>query len=145
VRFAAETAREVENKYVAAGLVKIVFLDFVIRGEPSVMAAEAAHCAQDQEQFLAYHDLLFKSFSGQPFTRQQLDSIARKLKLDMADFRQCLDSHKYQAFVIASTQDARRNGITGAPTILVNQQSILGFVPFEELQPIIEEELSKVP
>ncbi len=144
-RFATETAREVEKEYVTTGLVQIVFIDFILHGEPAVLAAEAAHCAQDQGQFWAYHDLLFENFSGDAYSREQLDSLARKLNLDMAAFGQCLDSRKYRTFVLASTQVGENAGVEGTPTIFVNLQMIPGFVPFAELKPIIDEELQNAP
>jgi predicted DsbA family dithiol-disulfide isomerase len=64
----------------------------------------------------------------------------------MAVFGQCFNSHKYRKFVIASTQEGRRQGIMVIPTVLVNNQRIIeGLLSFEELQPIIEEELNKAP
>jgi len=121
---------------------QIVFVDFIIHGQPEVVSAEAAHCAQDQGQFWAYYDLLFDNFAG-AYNRQQLDRFAKKLNLDMAAFSQCLDSHKYRDFVITSTQEGRRMGFKIQPTLLINQRVIEGFLPFKDLQPIIEEELNK--
>ena len=120
-------------------------VDFALHGEPVIINAQAAHCAQDQGQFWAYHDLLYENLSGQTYSREQLDGFAQKLNLDMAVFGQCLDSRKYRAFVVASTQEGRRRGIEVTPTVLVNQRIIKGFLPFEELQPIIEGELNKGP
>jgi len=144
-RFAKETVPQVEKEYVSAGLVQIVFVDFILHGEPAILPAEAAHCTQDQGQFWAYHDLLFENFSGEAYSREQLDSFARKLNLDMAAFGQCLDSQKYRTFVLASTQVGENAGVEGTPTIFVNLQMLPGFVPFEELKPIIEEELKTAP
>jgi len=125
--------------------VQIVFVDFVIHGEPEVVSAEAAHCAQDQGQFWAYYDLLFDNFAG-AYNRQQLDGFAKKLNLDMAAFSQCLDSHKYRDFVTESTQEGRAMGFKIQPTLLINGQRIIeGFLPFKDLQPNIEEELNKAP
>ena len=123
---------------------KIVFLDLILHGEPAVVTAEAAHCAQDQGQFWAYHDLLFDNFKG-PFARKQLDGFAKKLNLDMAAFGRCLDSHKYRTFVINTSQEARRMGVKIIPTLYINQRVVEGFLPFKDLQPIIAEELKKMP
>jgi protein-disulfide isomerase len=122
----------------------MVFIDLILHGEPAVLTAEAAHCAQDQGQFWAYHDLLFENFKG-PFPRKQLDGFAKKLNLDMTAFGQCLNSHKYRAFVLSSNQDARKMGVKIIPTLLINQRMVEGFIPFKTLQPIIAEELKKVP
>jgi protein-disulfide isomerase len=125
--------------------VQIIFIDFIVHGEPAILAAEAAHCAQDQGQFWAYHDLLFENFSGEGYSREQLAGFARNLNLDMATFGQCLDSQKYRAFVLASTQLGGNAGVESTPTIFVNLQMIPGFVPFAELKPIIDEELQNAP
>ena len=122
----------------------MVFVDLILHGEPAVVTAEAAHCAQDQGQFWAYHDLLFDNYGGEPFSRKQLDGFAKKLNLNMAPFGQCLDRHKYRAFVIQSTQDARKMGIKIIPTLLINKKTVEGFVPFKKLQPLIAEELKKI-
>lgn len=124
---------------------KISYVDFAVHGEPSVIYAEAAHCAQDQGQFWAYHDLLFENLSASVYSRKQLDGFAKKLNLNMLAFGQCLDTQKYRSFVVASTQQGRRMGIRMAPTLFVNQRIIMGFLPFKEVQPIIEEELSRAP
>jgi protein-disulfide isomerase len=144
-RFATETVPQVEKEYVTTGLVQIVFVDFIVHGEPAILPAEAAHCAQDQGQFWAYHDLLFENFSGDAPSREQLDSFARTLNLDMTAFGQCLDSQKYRTFVLASTQIGESAGVDSTPTLIVNQQMIPGFLPFEDLKPIIEEELQNAP
>jgi protein-disulfide isomerase len=147
VRFSHETAREVEKEYMARGLVQIVFIDFAIHGEPAVVNAEAAHCAQDQGQFWDYADLLYESRSEEEarYSREQLDGFAKKLNLDMAAFSQCLGSHKYQTFVITSTDIGRRLGFKVIPSLIVNERTVEGFLPFKDLQPIIEEELNKAP
>lgn len=126
-------------------MVKTIFIDFAGHGDPSVLAAEATHCAQEQGQFWAYHDLLFDNFSTSGYSREQLDGFAAQLNLDSAAFAQCLNSRKYRDFVQASTQEALRAGVRGTPTIFVNQQAIPGFLPFQELKLIIEEELKKQP
>ncbi len=138
-----ETAREVDKKYVETGLAKVVFIDFCIHGEPEVFSAEAAHCAQDQGQFWAYYNLLFANYTG-PFTRPQLEGYAKQLKLDMTVFGQCLDTHKYRAFIIDSTQQGRSMGFKIIPTLVINNQTVEGFLPFKDLDPIIEKELKEV-
>jgi hypothetical protein len=107
------------------------------------VSAEAAHCAQDQDQFWAYYDLLFSNFV-KAYTRPQLDDFARKLNLDMAAFGKCLDSHKYRAFVISSTQEGRAMGFKIQPTLIINQRTVEGYLPFKDLEPTIEQELKKV-
>lgn len=125
-------------------MAKLVFVDLILHGEPAVVTAEAAHCAQNQGQFWAYHDLLFENYAGKPFTRKQLDGFAKKLNLDITAFGRCLDTHEYRPLVINSTRDARRMGIKIIPTLFINRRIVEGFLPFKNLQPIIEDELKKM-
>ncbi len=125
---------------------RFIYLDFVFLGPESVAAAEASHCAQDQDRFWEYHDLLYTNQTGEnvgDFTRENLLKFAAELRLDQEAFAECLDSHKYRDFVLVSTQEGRRLGIQGTPTIFVNGQGIPGFVTFEQLQPLIEEALQQ--
>lgn len=123
---------------------RFIYIDYAGLGQESLDAAEASHCAQDQGKYWEYHDQLFTNVKGEnvgSFKRENLIRFASELKLDVPTFTQCVDSNKYQDFVIGSTQEARSLGIEGTPTIVVNSQLVPGFVPFSELQPIIEEEL----
>jgi len=126
-------------------LANLVFVDLILHGEPAVVTAEAAHCAQSQGKFWAYHDLLFENYTSKPFTRKQLDGFAKKLNLDMTAFGRCLNTHEHRPFVINSTQEARRMGIKIIPTLFINQRIVEGFLSFKNLQPVIEEELKKKP
>lgn len=145
-RFALETAREVEEKYIKAGLVQHIFLDFPFLGEESLAAAEASHCAQDQDRFWEYHDLLFENQSGRDagaFSRENLLKFAAQLNLGEAAFAACLDSHKYRDFVLISRAQGQQIGVQGTPTIFINGQGVPGFLPFEDLQQLIEEALKE--
>lgn len=123
-----------------------IFLDFPFLGEESLTAAEASHCAQDQDRFWEYHDLLFTNQSGRDagaFSRENLLNFARQLNLDVEAFATCVDTNKYRDFVLISREQGRQVGVQGTPTLFVNGQGIPGFVTFEQLQPIIEEALKE--
>ena len=109
-------------------------------------AAEAAHCAQEQGKFWEYHDLIFANQQGEnqgAFNRELFMRLAKELSLDETAFAECYDSRKYEEYVRQVSAQARRIGVSGTPTILVNQQVIPGFVEFEELEKVILQELNK--
>lgn len=58
-RFARETLPSLLEEY--GDQVRFVYRDFPILGRASVGAALAAECADDQDQYWAYHDLLFEN------------------------------------------------------------------------------------
>ncbi|RME48555.1 MAG: hypothetical protein D6791_02990 [Chloroflexi bacterium] len=136
-------AREVEKEYVETGKVRLVYVDFIVKGEPGVLAAEAAHCAGEQDAYWAYHDLLFDQQFEKEITSENLKGYAEELGLDTESFAQCLDENRYRELVIGLTQEGRRIGLQGTPSFLVNEQFIPGLPDFEQMKQIIEEELAK--
>lgn len=135
-------AREVESEYIDTGKANLVYVDFVVH-EAALLAAEAAHCAGDQEAFWEYHDKLFEEQGATEFTAENLKVFAEDLELETESFDTCLDERKYQEFVIAQTQQSQQLGLEGTPTFLINQQVIPGLADFEQMSQIIEEELTK--
>lgn len=120
-----------------------MYVDFVVKGEPALLAAEAAHCAGEQEAFWQYHDMLFEQQFKKEFTAENLKGFAEELELDTESFGTCLDENRYREFVIAQTQQAQQIGLRGTPSFFVNQQFIPGLVDFEQMKEIIEQELAK--
>lgn len=135
-------AREVEKEFIETGKAKLVYVDFVVH-QDALLAAEAAHCAGEQDAFWSYHDLLFEEQSKTEFTAENLKVFARKLDLDTKSFDACLDENRYHDFVVGQTQESQQMGLQGTPSFIINQQFIPGLVDFEQMKQIIEEELAK--
>lgn len=64
------------------------------------------------------------------------------LGLDEAAFNDCLDSGRYQEEVQTEMAAGRERGVQSTPTLFLNGEKIVGVVPFEQLQPLIEAELA---
>jgi protein-disulfide isomerase/uncharacterized membrane protein len=80
--------------------------------------AYAAHCAGQQGKFWEYHDM---AFSRQPkFQEKSLENMAEKLKLNMAEFRQCLTAEKTKSFIVEDIDSGNRLNIRGTPAVYVN-------------------------
>ena len=137
-------AREVEKAYVATGKVRLVYVDFVVKGEPALLAAEAAHCAGEQDAFWPYHDLLFERQFEEEISGAYLKGLAADLDLDTDNFGTCLDEERYRDSIISLTQEARQIGLQGTPSFIINEQLIPGLANFEQMSQIIDEELTKV-
>jgi len=143
-KFARGEGKQLEETYVKEGKVRFIYKDFIIIGQESTWAAEAARCAGDQGRFWDYHDKLFDSQQGENkgfFSKPNLKKFAAELGLDTAQFNQCLDSDKYQNAVQRDTAEGKRLGVRGTPTIFVNGQMITG-ATFEQLRAAIEAQLS---
>jgi len=150
-KFFHDTEAGIIKNYVETGKVKIIFKDFTIIGPDSISAAQATHCAKDQEKFWEYHDKLYNEWDGENngwASVEKLKQFADELELDQEKFDECLDSKKYQSLVASSNSDAKTLGLTGTPGFFVigpdNQiTKIGGAQPFEVFQRIFEAELAK--
>lgn len=108
--------------YIQAGLVRLVFADFPIRGEESLLAAQAGRCALEQNAFWPYHDLLFQRQAGVnngTFSRDNLKAYAAELGLNTQAFNGCLDSRKYEKPVEKALEQAKALGLKGTPSFVV--------------------------
>ncbi|UCH87795.1 MAG: thioredoxin domain-containing protein [Dehalococcoidia bacterium] len=122
------------------GKVKFVYRDFPILGELSVKAAEAAECADDQDMFWEYHDLIWAQGAADV---DSLKSYAAELGLDTATFDDCLDTGKTTAEVQNDSQDARTYGVGGTPAFFINGLLVSGAQPFSVFQQVIDAALEE--
>lgn len=121
------------------GRVRFVFRDYPILGDSSVQAALAGECADDQDQFWAYHDLLY---TGQDLTRVGFVQYATELGMDLDAFNTCLDDVAHQADIEADYRAGAQLGVTGTPTFFINGKMFVGAQPYENFVAAIEAELN---
>ena len=128
-KFHQSTMNIIKQDFIETGKVKLVFKDFPLNGPDSVLAAEAAYCAQDQGKYWQYHDELYKNWGGEKtgwITRDSLDKFATTVSLDLEKFDKCLDDHKYLERVNQMYEFGREIGIDATPSFLVfNNEKII--------------------
>lgn len=137
-RFATDTLESLLETY--GDYIYFVYRDFAILGPESVNAAIASECADDQEQFWAYHDLLFANQSD--LNRATYINLAGELNLDLETFTGCIDNETHLEEVQADSSTVQQLGSTGTPTFFINGRFVSGAQPFAVFARIIEEELS---
>jgi protein-disulfide isomerase len=131
--------KQVEDSY--KGKVRIAFKNLLIPGhEQAPLAAEAALAAHEQGKFWPYHDKLFEN--QRALDRQSLERYAGELKLDLARFRQALDSGKHKKAVEADLAQAATLGASATPTFFVNGRKLMGAKDFPEWKAIIDDTLA---
>ena len=121
-KFHQNTLNIIQEDFINAGKVKLVFKDFPLNGPDSLLAAEAAYCAEDQEKYWQYHDELYTNWGGERtgwITRVSLENFANAVNLDLDEFKKCLDDHKYQNKVNAIHEFGKEIGIDATPSFLV--------------------------
>lgn len=121
--------------------IRFVYRDFPLTSiHPNALpAAEAANCANEQNVFWEFHDLLFNGTSlGESIYLQ----YAQQLGLDMEKFQACLDSGRYSQEVQADFQYAASLGVRSTPTFFLNGIPIVGAQPYEIFKQVIDRELA---
>ena len=103
-------------------------LPFINRN--SFTMALAAECARDQRRFDQFHDRIFSAqflaATEEPDTshRQALKDTAATLKLDTAQFDNCLDSRQHQETIKADIRDAELRKVRGTPTLFLGHHPV---------------------
>lgn len=153
-RFAEQTKPLLVEEYVATGKVRFVYRSFgLFIGQESLDAAEAAYCAGDQGKFWEYHDMLFANQIGEnvgAFAPKRLLAMAEALGLDMTQFRQCFESHKYRDRAMQDQTEGRQAGVRATPSFVIiapdgSTQLIEGAQPMEVFRQAIEQALARQP
>ena len=126
-KFFSETVESIITNYVETGKVKILFKDFiVVPGNDSLNAANAAHCANDQEMFWQYHSTLYNNWDGEGTgwaSFERLHQFASTLGLDMDKFSECMSKLKWKELVDSSKVDGRTLGVSATPTFFIIDQN----------------------
>ena len=126
-KFFSETEESIITNYVETGKVKILFKDFiVVPGNDSINAANAAHCANDQEMFWQYHSTLYNNWDGEGTgwaSFERLHQFASTLGLDMDKFSECMSKSKWKELVDSSKVDGRTLGVSATPTFFIIDQN----------------------
>lgn len=128
-KFHQNTLDTIKQDFIETGKAKLVFKDFPLNGPDSILAAEAAYCAQDQEKYWQYHDEIYKNWKGERtgwITRESLDRFATTVNLDLDKFNMCLDEHKHLERVNQLHEFGKEIGIDATPSFLVfNNEKII--------------------
>ncbi len=139
-KFYTDVYSKLKSEYIDTDKIKFMYQDFAFLGPDSNTAAEATHCAADQNMFWQYHDYLFThqgSESSDWASSANQKKIAQTLGLSTSQFNQCLDSGKYKQEVLNETDAGKKYGVTGTPSVFVNGQILVGAQPLTNFEQAI--------
>ncbi len=150
--FFHSTEDDILKNYVDTGKVKMIFKDYNIIGPDSVTASHGAHCANDQELFWEYHDILYSNWAGENngwASSENLLKFAQEINLNIDEWSECMLNESHAQIILASNEDAKSLGITGTPAFFVigpdNKITRLsGAQPYESFEKIFNSELEKL-
>lgn len=125
-QFSSMVKPQVLAAFVESGRAKFVYYDFPLTQAHAhaFLAARASRCADDQERYWDYHDMLYArqndwAFSSSP--SGQFVSYAEELGLDGGDFESCLKSDEHAVTITANMRLGEILGVPGTPTVLVSR------------------------
>jgi len=129
------TLKKLDEKY--GNDIKVVFKHSPLPfHKDAPMASEAALAAGDQGKFWEMHDLLFKNHKQ--LKRENLETYAKELGLDMAKFNSALDSGVFKAQIAEDKKLAQKVGARGTPTFFINGKKLVGAQPFDAFDKAIQ-------
>ena len=149
-RHVTNTYPSLKTQYVETGQMKYVFRDFPLGNHKMApKAAEAAHCAGEQDKFWEMHGELFAN--QRALQVDLLPTYADNVGVgDAAAFQECLDSGKFAARVETGMEDGARLRVSGTPSFGIGYTEddgrsvrvikvIRGAVPLVQFQQTIDE------
>jgi protein-disulfide isomerase len=152
--YSTTTMPLIEKEYVKTGKVKYAFRDFpLVRIHPlAFKAAEATHCAADQEKYWEMHNWLFANNTA--LKPEDLSRHAKSIGLNVPAFDACLASEKHAATIRKDMQDGESVGLTATPFFLIGlteadgaglkvATTLSGSQPFEKFKEAIDKLLEQ--
>jgi protein-disulfide isomerase len=110
---------QLDADYVKKGTLRLAVRDFPLESihPQALKAAEATHCAAEQDKYWEMHDRLFAH--PQNLSPAELSGHAKEVGLDVARFQACLTSGKYEGKARAGLGDGQKAGVRGTPTFFL--------------------------
>lgn len=135
--YCKRTAVDVKALMAADDDVRVVYREWPILGEGSVMAARAALAAREQGKYEDMHNALME-LRGRA-EEASIMAAARNVGLDIDQLTADMESEAVTAHIVTSRQIADGLGITGTPAFIIGNVVAPGAVPLDELQRLVEQ------
>lgn len=121
-RFHKDTFQQLKQTFIETGLVRFVSRDLPLAFHAKAeKAAQAAHCAGDQEKFWPMRDALLQDPSK--LDEAAMLDTAKSLSVDLKRFSACVSSDQHLADIRQDVTDASGVGITGTPGFVLGKAS----------------------
>lgn len=115
--------------------VRVVYKDFPILGESSVLAAKAALASQTQGKHQAFHEALLASHAD--MTKGEILKIAVGVGLNAKRLEADMANPKWQAVIDKNRALANELGISGTPGFIVGNELVAGWLDLKGLKELI--------
>ena len=140
---------DIIKNYVETGKVKMIFKDYNIIGPDSINASHGAHCANEQELFWEYHDILYSNWTGENngwASSSNLRIFADEINVNVDKWTECMNEKTHSKRIIDSNNDAKSLQLTGTPAFFIINSNgevskLFGAQPFEIFEKVFDKEL----
>ncbi len=144
--FHTNVFKEIKEAYIDTGKVRFVMREFPLDGI-AYSYAVLARCAEDKK-FTAINGVLldeqYKWLSADD-TLEMYKKYAKKFGFSTAQYDACITNDALLNMLYDSVDNARDElGINATPTFFINGHKFSGGMSYEEMQAVIENELTKV-
>jgi len=152
LRFTKITFPLLKKKYIDTGKVRWVALNLPLPFHKDARkAAQAAHCAGEQDEFWEMREILFRN--PKKLNAENLPAHAETLSLDMEAFNACLQSDRHLTAIDQDAKDARAVRLTGTPSFIIGKtasdeisgQVVIGAQPMNKFDAAIARALKEKP
>lgn len=145
-QFFTNTWPQIKKDYVDTGKIQFYFRQYAFLGPASVVAADAAECANDQGKFWAFHDYLYQNQPAETdtsmYNTDTLTQAATSLGIDGTTFSTCLNNKTDDAKATQDMTDGQKAGVSGTPTFFINGVALVGAQPYSAFQTAIDQALA---
>ncbi|TNF47606.1 redoxin domain-containing protein [bacterium] len=104
--------------------------------------ALASYAAWDQGKFWEMHDLLFEN--APELDRDVIDSLARKLNLDMDRFKKSMENMEHLDELQGNLDRVHDLDVWSTPTVIINGTMIKGAQPYENYKREVDKALKEL-
>ena len=115
--------------------VRVIYREWPILGEDSVIAARAALAAREQGKYEAFHWALMNG-EGR-VTEAVIFKVARDLGMDVAKLEADMVSRAVEAHIALSNALAQQLGFTGTPAFIVGDKTAPGMLSVDEITRLV--------
>jgi protein-disulfide isomerase len=142
-----ETYNVLRDEFVRTGKVRLAYVNFPLAQHPNAWpAAESAMCAGAQGKFWEMHEALFNTqpkWESLPSPATFFDSLANAQRVDIARWRQCVQSGKMKSWIQADHDRAQTAGVQSTPSFMIGDKLLVGAQPIAQIRLAIDSALAK--
>lgn len=139
------TFPQLKANYIDTGKIYYIYKHFPITSRQGGIAAQAAECAGEQEQFWQMHEALFQAApewdGDEGLARDYFRTYAKHIGLDQQTFDTCLAEGRSNA-VDRDFNEGMTLNVNATPSFFIGAKRLIGAQSFADFAEVIDRELA---